>query len=361
MTDNKKRHWLSRLSFGTVSLVVSGLLVLSYLSVVVDPAKAWFFTLFGLLYPVFLLIALVLFVWSLSRRSSMRGLLLLVLLPSFFFAGRYYQFPWRTVWGTPTLKVISYNVGLFAHADDAGKDRLEVADSVCAYLLKQDADIICLQEFYLPSKVKMDRWLKEHFPGYKAEYYVLTGKTGSAGNLTLSRRPVVSRGKEVFEKSTNMAIWTDVKLDSGTVRIYNCHFESYNISLRALVKGARDEVFLEETGLKMRRSIRERPRQVAHVLQSVNSAPVRSLVVGDFNDTPLSYTYFRLLSGRRDSFVKAGKGFGTTYRALWPLLRIDYILYPKDLQAVSYEAVEATYSDHLPVIATYYESARNTK
>ena len=227
MTEKKKRHWLSRLSFGTVSLVVSGLLVLSYLSVVVDPAKAWFFTLFGLLYPVFLLIALGLFIWSLFRRSSMRGLLLLVLLPSLFFAGRYYQFPWRTVEGKPSLKVVSYNVGLFAHADGEPKDRLEVADSVSAYLLRQNADIICLQEFYLPSKVKMDRWLKEHFPGYKAEYYVLTGKTGSAGNLTLSRRPVVARGKEVFEKSTNMAIWTDVQLDSGTVRIYNCHLDNY--------------------------------------------------------------------------------------------------------------------------------------
>ena len=48
----KKRHWLSRLSFGTVALGVSGLLVMSYLSMVVDPARAWFFTLFGLLYPL---------------------------------------------------------------------------------------------------------------------------------------------------------------------------------------------------------------------------------------------------------------------------------------------------------------------
>ena len=111
----------------------------------------------------------------------------------------------------------------------------------------------------------------------------------------------------------------------------------------------------------MRRSIRERPRQVAHVLKSVNSTSVRSLVLGDFNDTPLSYTYFRLLRGRYDTFVKAGKGFGATYRALWPFLRIDYILYPKDLHAVSYEVEEATYSDHFPVIATYYEAARDTK
>ena len=100
---------------------------------------------------------------------------------------------------------------------------------------------------------------------------------------------------------------------------------------------------------------------MAHVLQSVNTASVRSLVLGDFNDTPLSYTYFRLLRGRHDTFVKAGKGFGATYRALWPFIRIDYILYPKDLQAVSYEVGEATYSDHFPVIATYYEAARDTK
>jgi len=360
MTEKKKRHWLSRLSFGTVSVVMAVLLALSYCSVVFDPAKFWFFTLFGLLYPVFLVITLGLFIWALVRRSSMKGLLLAVLLPSFFFAGRYYQPHWKTVEGTPSLKVVSYNVGLFAHADKE-QDRAELADSVSAYLMRQDADIICLQEFYLPSKINLDRWLHQHFPGYKAEYYVLTGKSGHAGNLTLSRRPVVGRGKEVFEKSTNMAIWTDVTLDNSTVRIFNCHFESYNISLGRLVKGLRDDVFREETGLKMRRSIRERPRQVAHVLKSVNAASVRSLVLGDFNDTPLSYTYFRLLRGRHDSFVKAGKGFGATYRALWPFLRIDYILYPKDLHAVSYEVGEATYSDHFPVIATYYEAARDTK
>ena len=360
MAEKKKRHWLSRLSFGTVSIVMSVLLVLSYCSVIFDPAQFWFFTLFGLLYPVFLVIALGLFLWALVRRSSMKGLLLAVLLPSFFFAGRYYQPHWKTVEGEPSLKVVSYNVGLFAHADKE-QDRAELADSVSAYLMRQDADIICLQEFYLPSKINLDRWLHQHFPGYKAEYYVLTGKSGHAGNLTLSRRPVVGRGKEVFEKSTNMAIWTDVRLDSSTVRIYNCHFESYNISMGRLVKGLRDDAFREETGLKMRRSIRERPRQVAHVLQSVNTASVRSLVLGDFNDTPLSYTYFRLLRGRHDTFVKAGKGFGATYRALWPFIRIDYILYPKDLQAVSYEVGEATYSDHFPVIATYYEAARDTK
>ena len=94
--NRKERHWLSHLSFGTVSLVLSGLLVLGYLSVVVNPAKAWIFTLFGLLYPLVLPLTLGVFIWALVRRSHMRGLLFLVLLPSFFFAGRYFQGGHRT-------------------------------------------------------------------------------------------------------------------------------------------------------------------------------------------------------------------------------------------------------------------------
>lgn len=359
-SGKKNRHWLSRLSFGTVSLFFSALLLLGYLSMVVDPAKAWFLTLFGLLYIPVLLVVAVLFILSLIRRSRMRGFLLLMLIPSIFFFGKYYQFRGPSDTTPATLKVVSYNVGLFAHGDGFN-DRLALADSVCTYLRKADADLICLQEFYLPGQVDLGAWLRGRFPGYKMEYYVVTGNNGQFGNVTLSRRPLTGKGKINFEKSTNMALWSDVRLDSAVVRIYNCHFESYNISLSGLVKKAGEEGLVEETGQKMRRSIHERPKQVAEVLKGVEAAPVRSVVLGDFNDNPLSYTCFRLLRGRKDSFTVAGKGFGATYRSLWPLLRIDYILYPQDLAAVSYKVDKVKYSDHYPVIATYYETGRNSR
>ena len=360
MAKQPKRNWLSRLSFGTLSLVASGLLVLGYLSVVIDPAKAWFFTLFGLLYPLVLPFTLILFILSLFRRSSMRGLLLLVLLPSIFFAGRYFQPRRQGPDGDASLKVVSYNVGLFAHGPE-GMDRLALADSVSRYLMGMDADIICLQEFFLPSGHPLDSWLPRHFPGYKAEFYVRNGKSGHFGNLTLSRKPVTERGRINFEHSTNLALWTDIRLDHSTVRVYNCHFESYNISIPGLFKIEPSVEAVEETEQKMRRSITERPKQVSAVLKDVENAPVRSLVAGDFNDNPLSYTYFRLLRGRQDAFVKVGKGFGATYRSLWPLLRIDYILHPKDLEAVSFLVDKVEYSDHYPVIVTYNESGRDTQ
>lgn len=351
----KKRHgWFSRLTFGTAALIVAGLLLLSYLSVVVNPAKAWFFTLFGLLFVPLVFLTLFFFFWALVRRSRMTGFLLVMLLPAFFLIGRYYQFKGPEPEQEPTLKVVSYNVGLFAHGK--GGNRMALADSVAAFLRRCDADVICLQEFYLPNSEGLEGWFRHHFPGYRADYYVLTGEKGHAGNVTLSRRPVLYKGKLDFDKSTNLAIHTDIQLDSTVLRFYNCHFESYNISVSGLVKslGRKNDV-VEDTGRKMRRSITQRPKQVDEVMQDVDNCPVRSVVLGDFNDNPLSYTVYRLSRGRRDTFVRAGKGFGATYRSLWPLLRIDYILYPRDLEAVSYEVPKVKYSDHYPVIATYYE------
>ncbi|MCR5409267.1 MAG: endonuclease/exonuclease/phosphatase family protein [Bacteroidales bacterium] len=353
MAEKKKRHWLSRLSFGSVSLFMSSLLLLSYISVIVDPAKAWFFTLFGLLYPVVFPIVLVLFVWSLFRRSHMRPLLAIALLPSLFFAGRYYQLDRPSDLPEPTLKVVSYNVGLFAHST-SDTPRMALADSATRYLRGLDADIICLQEFWLPLGEQPEAWLQKHFPGYKAEYYVFTGQKGRFGNVTLSRRGFEGKGKETFEKSTNLAIYTDVKLDSSVLRLYNCHFESYNISLPALVK---KDGAVEETERKMSRAISERPKQVAKVLKAAEN----SVVLGDFNDTPLSYTYVRFIRGRHDAFTAAGKGWGATHRSLWPFLRIDYILYPSGLKATSCTIDKVKYSDHYPVITSFYETGRNTR
>ena len=356
MAEVKKKHgWFSRLTFGTAALVISGLLALSYLSVLVNPAKAWFFTLFGLLFVPLVLLTLLFFIWAVIRRSRMTGLLLVMLLPAVFLIGRYYQYKGAEAEREPTLKIVSYNVGLFAQGNK-GVKRLVLADSVAAFLRKTDADIICLQEFYLPNTLNMDAWLRDRFPGYRAEYYVLTGENGHAGNVTLSRRPVLYRGKLDFEKSTNLALHTDIQLDSTVLRFYNCHFESYNISLSGLIKSmGKDDELMEDTGRKLRRSITQRPKQVDAVMSDVDDCPVRSVVLGDFNDNPLSYTVHRLSRGRSDSFVKAGKGFGATFRSLWPLLRIDYILYPRDLEAVSCEMPKVKYSDHYPVIATYYE------
>ena len=184
MAEVKKRHgWFSRLTFGTASLALGGLLALSYLSVLVNPAKAWFFTIFGLLFIPVLVLTVLFFVWAIFRRSRMTGFLLVMLLPALFLIGKYYQFKAPEPEREPTLKVVSYNVGLFMHGN-MGDKRLVLADSVAAFLRRTNADVICLQEFHLPNTLNMDAWFRDRFPGYHAEYYVLTGESGPTSSWT---------------------------------------------------------------------------------------------------------------------------------------------------------------------------------
>lgn len=339
-------------------LVAALLLVVSYLSMVVNPAKLWLMSLAGLMFVPFLLLNIFLLVWAFVRRSKAFVIPLLAMIPALFFLGRYAHLRGDeevpVVSQDKLLKVITWNVGRFslAHPSSGVSDFDRCADSVFSYIMEQEPDIVCLQEFKIKDSRRVKQYLKKKMPGYYSEYYVFTSKNGSAGNLTLSRLPVRNRGVVKFEGGTNLAIFSDYECAGKVFRVYNCHFESYNISFsgiaRAMMKQDK-EVFVE-TGGKMKRSISRRPKQVDQVFNDIESCPVESFVCGDFNDNPMSYTYCRMMRDRQDTFVEAGDGFGATYSRLWPMLRIDYVLCPKSCTVVSHETPKVKLSDHYPVI-----------
>ena len=66
-------------------LIAAGFLVLSYLSVMVNPAKAWGLSLVGLAFVPLSLVNLILLLWAVKRRSKSFVIPLLALLPSMFF------------------------------------------------------------------------------------------------------------------------------------------------------------------------------------------------------------------------------------------------------------------------------------
>jgi endonuclease/exonuclease/phosphatase family metal-dependent hydrolase len=102
----------------------------------------------------------------------------------------------------------------------------------------------------------------------------------------------------------------------------------------------------------MKRSITRRPRQVDKVFLDIENCPIEAFVCGDFNDNPMSYSYYRMTRGRKDSFVEAGEGFGATFAGMWPLLRIDYVLLPDRFKALDHQTPRLKYSDHYPVVTT---------
>lgn len=356
--------WKKPVSFTGVSArivmsMLAGLQILSFLSVVTNPAKVWILAIFGLLFLPLFVINLLLFLWALKRRSRSFIIPLAALLPSVFFIGGYFQMPSsgrpvEPVEGDETVKVVSYNVGRFlqAHGRDFPEGRRACADSISRFLMGQDADIICLQEFYTTDIGRVRQYLSGWLKGYRAEYYFYRSRYGYYGNVTFSRMRARDKGVIHFDNSANLAIYTDYKAGGESFRVYNCHFESYNISMTGLLRSIRrrDGGMLRETETKVRRGLAQRPRQVSQVLNHIAGSPVAAFVCGDFNDTPMSYTYYRLSKGRGDTFRKAGEWFGATFSFLWPLLRIDYVLYPDNFRALSHRTPHKPYSDHYPVV-----------
>lgn len=344
-------------------LIIAGLLFLSYFSVLFNPAGAWLMTLFGLMFFPLLFLNLGFAVWALLRRSSAAAIPIVALLPALLVSGWYVQFSGSDLEpDAGDIRIVSYNVGRFA-LPDGTMDREACADSVVSLLKRQDADIICLQEFYMKDPEKVKSFLRRNFPGYHEEYYVYPTRTGCYGNVTLSKFPLVGKGKLDFEKSSNLALYCDCIIRGVPLRIYNCHFQSYAISLSHIAEGLKGDykkIFLD-TEEKMKVSIRRRPKQVDDVLKDIENCPTGAIITGDFNDTPMSYTYMRLKRGRRDSFVDAGKGFGATFTYLRPFLRIDYILFPEQFRAVSHRVLKERYSDHFPVVTdiSLKEAAQN--
>lgn len=357
MAEKKKKgfgHFLFGLTARTFMLMNAGVLILSYLSMYVNPAEAWFMTIFGLLFIVFFIVNLLLLIWALRRHSGSFVIPLLALLPSVFLIGRYIQFSGHDEVTEDSVTLVDFNVGKFAmYPSHSRLESVEACrDSVFAFLRGTGADIICLQEFRGPKGVEVEDFFSEVMPGYNVEDYTRITGRGYFGNIILSRFPVVGQGKFDFEESSNQAHYADLDIGGEVLRVYNCHFESYSLSIPRLVKAftSREDGKVQEAEEKMRNSITRRPQQVDKVLDDIKNSPVESIVTGDFNDTPISYTYQRLKQGNKDSFIEAGKGMGGTYSGLWPFIRIDYVLLPEKCDALYHKVERKRFSDHYPIV-----------
>ena len=350
----KRKRIFGPTLFALLALVAAASLCLSCLALFLNPSQHPVPMFFGLYFiPLLLLNALILLTALLKYR---RALLIpvIALLPTLFLAERFVKFGREEKGLTGNgIKVLTYNMGRYS----AGGRKISFNESVSGIrrlLAEQDADIVCLQEFAVADTAALSTYLPDY--PYRAQH-LFKGKR-FFGNLTLSRYPIRDVRSLTFPDSRNLCLLTDIAIDGRTVRVYNCHLESYSISFTALIKRIfRKENFTDEVVQvhgKMREATRRRSAQVDALLQSEAASPYPNLVCGDFNDTPISFTYQRLVSTKYDSFAEAGTGFGATYSVLWPMLRVDYILFPQEYAADRHETLRVPWSDHYPVTTYIY-------
>ncbi len=330
-------------SFRVVAIVCSGLLCLSYLSLIINPEILPLAGFFGLLYIPLFLIVLTLLIAAIVRRSRSAWIPLAALIPSLFFISSYYRLadsePQENIDTDHSIRLLTYNVG-------------RTVEPLDDFLKEHNADVVMLQEFRTSQPEKLSAAFP-HYPYIHKNFY-RTSK-GYVGNVILSRFPLDNLGHFRFQESTNMIIYADVLFPKGSIRIYNTHLESNSISLASLIKRIVNnrDVLSEEIAhvhKKVSRSSSRRQDQIRTLKEDIERLDIPSIICGDVNDSPMSYSYRQLCEGRKDTFEDAGKGFSATYSVLWPLLRIDYFFVPEECEVHSHHTPKAKLSDHYPVI-----------
>jgi endonuclease/exonuclease/phosphatase (EEP) superfamily protein YafD len=110
---------------------------------------------------------------------------------------------------------------------------------------------------------------------------------------------------------------------------------------------------IKSLSVSLKQGFVRRALQAQVVKNYVDRSPYTVIVAGDFNDTPVSYSYRKIRKGLNDAFVRSGYGAGFTYRGNYPPNRIDYILYSNSLVSTRFDIMRVKYSDHYPILASF--------
>jgi endonuclease/exonuclease/phosphatase family metal-dependent hydrolase len=357
----KAASWVSK----SLTILVLLCLLLSYLAPFVHPKTVPLLPFFGLLYPIFIFISFILMiVYAFARsRWSLLILFFIVIGGNLHFR----QFPLGLskvkVNNDDGLKVMSFNVRLFDlynwSEDISNKNRIKIFD----FLENNSPDIVCFQEFYQQDKTT-------NFPtrdslinrlqtiDYHERYSYKSRGRQHFGIAMLSKYPMISKGEvslqlEEGEKSDNYCIFADIVKNSDTLRIYNVHLQSIKLKKDDYTlfdeegKPIQNQTSaIENTLFKLSSAYPNRADQAKLVVKHAQTSPYPVVICGDFNDTPLSYTYNQFNKIYTDAFREASYGIGSTYAGKIPAGRIDYIFHSDDIKAYDFHIQNSVVSDH---------------
>jgi vancomycin resistance protein VanJ len=242
--------------------------------------------------------------------------------------------------GTPRLKVVSLNAntGYFGF------------ENVAAALEPLDADIILIQEYPWADKL-VERLKKRYAHVEQSNQFVIASRHPIATRTDPDRIPYYSK-----QRSPRFMRYL-VETTLGPLALYNVHPVSprgamnvhemrsafHQLRTGQMFAGDPAESFQGNSGLRV--------LQIEALARMASQEKVPVIMGGDFNLPGLSAVFRRNLGPYQDGFREAGSGFGYTFSAKYPMMRLDRILASDEFRFVSFGVGCRNVSDHLCVIA----------
>lgn len=336
-----------------LNLLAGILLLLSYAAPYINPMIWWIAAFFGLAFPLlFIINALFLIYWLIMGKLKLIFPVACMLLGYSHFGKVYKLSGAEAVKEENDIQVMSMNVKYFGQGD--GKFFL---DSITQYISEFQPDIVCFQEYaeHLEYKGSSSSTKIKKAGGFR--YFIGKGKNADLkdkGTIIFSKfRPLKTGYVSFGNGNINGALWADFVLPGkDTVRVYSCHLQSNNLGRKEQFH--QEDVQNQEVAVKKSKSIikrlkagfEKRSEQVSLVTKHMAKSPYPVILMGDMNDTQLSYTYRKMRGDKKDAFVESGKGAGNTYVGPFPSYRIDYIFHDASMQSYNYQSGPHFYSDH---------------
>ncbi|MEE4257696.1 MAG: endonuclease/exonuclease/phosphatase family protein [Bacteroidales bacterium] len=362
--QGKNRMGLISYLIWLLNILFAAALLLSYLSAYINPEITTFFAFLGLGY-LFLMLANLLFMlyWLIRGKGKLFLSLVVILMGYASFTKHVQVFPGREAPTEKGFNILSYNVQNMVHSN-LGIEKEENRIRIYDFIEKEKSDIVCIQEFAnRTGDFEGVFGRMKELTGYPYCYFKSyhPGKTNSIeGLVILSNFPAVHSG--VVSTSNGYDIfgqYADILIDTDTIRVYNLHMKSIRLRhedykfMDDISRGQTEQAEIRSSSTNIIRKLHTayqlRARQTLVVEGSLEDCPYPVIICGDFNDTPLSFSYHKISAGLEDAFVKAGHGLGNTYSGNLPPIRIDFIFYSPIFSAYEFNVHKIDLSDHYPV------------
>jgi endonuclease/exonuclease/phosphatase family metal-dependent hydrolase len=337
-----------------LNLIVIALLLASYAAPYVSPGAFWPLAFAGIGFPFLLLINFVFIIyWTIFFKLKVLFPIAAIALGYPYIQKVIRISPTKTSETEDKVKILNFNCRSFGYFDKTVNTA-----SFFELMHEEQPDIVCFQEFFSEQTKRRNYIYKsEKASGHKHYFFTSGFKENDSnkrefGLFISSRYPIIDTGVILFPlRMSNRCQWATLKINEDTVRVYNLHLESNHFDWDdyKIMETAGQDTTLTRAGnilSKLKKAWVNRSAQAQMVAEHIQSCPYPVFLCGDFNDTPVSYTYRTLTSELKDAFVESGSGISQTYSGPLPSFRIDYITGSKKYQFMNYEVQGNFFSDH---------------